>query len=315
MESMREVLVYDSGTGSWYGQATTAEEAFPSGRYNFCAVVASAPDNSSHNIYVYAGEAPSANPDAYSDMWILSLPSFHWIYVDVQSQPQKALGCTTAAERYMITYGGVKAGYGEDGDTDDCNQENYGLRLFDLSGLAWTSRYEGHSEEQRFNVTGLVYGIIGGDGQSGATQTAPSVGFETASPASLFQRSSPTITSSTISPSSTGITTSSKNSTNTRVIAGGVIGSVVGMSIIIIGFLCLMKRTKTRAPYASASAAEFAQHELEGQSGGPGELAGDNQEPEHNAYELYGELIRAPQEMHAGHASPLLPMPRPRIDR
>ncbi|KAF2116890.1 hypothetical protein BDV96DRAFT_37681 [Lophiotrema nucula] len=111
MESMRKVLVYNSATSTFYGQGTTSDGDFPKGRMQFCAVAASAPDNSSHNIFMYAGESPDATPTAYSDMRILSVPSFRWLKLDVDSPAKKALGCTLVGGKYMFTYGGVSAGW------------------------------------------------------------------------------------------------------------------------------------------------------------------------------------------------------------
>ncbi|KAF2261136.1 hypothetical protein CC78DRAFT_619630 [Lojkania enalia] len=297
MESMRKVLVYDSGTDSWYGQATTVEGDPPSGRWRFCAVAASAPDNSSHNIYIYAGESPNAQPDAYSDMWILSIPSFHWIHIDVYSPPRKALGCTTVAERYMVTYGGIKLGWDKEGDEDECDQENYGLRLFDLSNLAWTSWYEGPSATNAFTVPKLVYDVIGGNEQGGATQTTPKEGFETAGLTSLFQRSSPTIMYSTTSSLPTNTAITSKTSTNTGAIAGGVAGGVVGLTLVITGCLCFMKRRIPRLVDAFKISAPSGPNEVEGQPT-PCEVEGQSKFPPvvSAPYEVDGQS-RYPREL------------------
>lgn len=303
MESMREVLVYDSGTDSWYGQPTTAEGDFPSGRWYFCAVAASAPDNSSHNIFMYAGEAQDTEgKEAYSDLWILSVPSFRWIRVDVDSPARKSQGCTAVAEKYMLTYGGVPSGWGEEGDKDACEQENYGLRLFDMSTLAWTSKYDGPSSGTNgVKVPKLVYDAIGGNEQGDATQTAPSAGFETAALSSLFHRASPT-SSTTPTPSSSAGSTSpatKKKSTNLGAIVGGVLGGIIVILLAILGILWLLKRKKKNAAAASAP------YEVQGQDMYPREIDGLGQEPKRNVYEMYGEQERPPQEMPAGYESPL----------
>jgi hypothetical protein len=195
MESMHRALVYDSATGSWYNQVLTGDDGgdIPDSRWNFCAVVASAPDDSSHNIYVYGGESPNSGPNAHSDMWILSVPSFRWVCVDVDSPACKSLGCTVVGQRHMLTYGGVPSGV-EEGDNDPCDQENYGLRLFDMSNLTWTTQYNGSAAtgEHACTVPKTVYNAIDGNEQGSATQTAPSAGFETANLALLFPKSSPT---------------------------------------------------------------------------------------------------------------------------
>jgi hypothetical protein len=297
MESMRKVLVYNSGTGSWYGQVTTAEGDFPPGRWSFCAVAASAPDNSSHAIYIYGGESPSAVRSSYSDMWILSIPSFRWIRVDVQSTPRKAHGCTAVAERYMLTYGGTKAGFGNEGDTNGCDQKNYGLQLFDLSWLAWTSRYEGPSKGNAYKVPKSVYDVIGGDSEGRATQTAPAVGFETPSLSSLFRASIMVSTSpvtTTSSPTSSPSPPEAKHTTSIATIVGVAISAVAGIALVLTGVFCLVKRRKHHAPPQPNI------HEAEGQSTHRTELPDSKRGPSHNVYELYGAPNLPPQEMFAG---------------
>ncbi|ORY16174.1 hypothetical protein BCR34DRAFT_611751, partial [Clohesyomyces aquaticus] len=72
MKSMKAVLVYDSRTGSWYHQETTAEDNdFPAPRTRMCAITASASDNSNHSIYIYAGDTPDVM-EGFSDMYVLS---------------------------------------------------------------------------------------------------------------------------------------------------------------------------------------------------------------------------------------------------
>ncbi|KAF2735917.1 hypothetical protein EJ04DRAFT_522385 [Polyplosphaeria fusca] len=282
-EPLRSVLVYDSATDSWYRQSTTAEGDFPSSRWHFCAVAASASDNSSHSIYVYGGEALVRGQNASSEIWILSVPSFHWLLVDVDSEPRKHAGCTTVAERYMLTYGGQVGGYYSDESLVPCDQENYGLRLFDLSTLAWTTHYGGPaSDTQKYSVPKLVYDVIGGNEQGGATQTAPSDGFNTPGLQSLFQAAPGAMSTST---STTSPSTSSKS--NTGAIAGGVVGGVAGVALIVGAVIYLLRRknklralnageTKTDdvAKYASGATGVF---EVEAQPIRPKELAGDSQ--------------------------------------
>ncbi|KAJ4303844.1 hypothetical protein N0V90_002745 [Kalmusia sp. IMI 367209] len=251
MESMRTVLVYDAATDSWYKQATTVEGDgdYPDGRANFCAVAASAPDGSSHNIYVYAGESDNSVPNAYSDIWILTVPSFHWIRADVDSPPRKSHGCTAVGQRYMLTYGGVPSGYGEEGDKDDCDQQNYGLRLFDMSKLAWTSEYDGPpaNGNNSYTVPKVVYNAIGGNEQGKATRSTPSGGFETAGLGSIFKKSIPTGITTSGSSEGTGSSNSSqspKKETNVGAIAGGVLGGLVVLAAVLVGVLVLLKRKR-----------------------------------------------------------------------
>ncbi|KAL1597100.1 hypothetical protein SLS60_008682 [Paraconiothyrium brasiliense] len=242
METMREVLVYDTASDNWYRQSTTADDDdYPTGRWIFCMTAVSAPDNSSHSIYMYGGDTQGGFADAQSDMWILTVPSFHWLRVQVDSPRRKALACTTVGQRYMLTYGG-EAGYRE-GKNVSCDTDNHGLRLFDLSELQWTTQYNGPATAGKnpYKVPKIIYDAIGGGEQGMATKTAPSAGFSSTELAALFQQSTPTGTGA--SPSQT-ITQTPNGKTNIGAIAGGVLGGLVGLALVLIGILCLLRRKR-----------------------------------------------------------------------
>ena len=282
------MLVYDSRTGLWYSQHTTAEGGqFPLERNNYCAVAVSAADNSSQNIYIYGGEAPGQLPDAFSDIWILSIPSFHWIPVDVESVPRKGLGCTRVAERYVVTYGGHQGGWGLPSDdlVTQCDQENYGLRLFDLSTLGWQSRYNG-PENSAYTVPSIVYKAIGGTKDGAATQTAPSIGFDTPELESLFKKSDKT------SP------LPSPGKANIGAIVGGVVGGIAFLAALISGAWFLLRRRKKEVVYAPA--ATSAPYEADGNARQPSELHSEGQEGK-EVYEIGGRETQSvtppPQEL------------------
>ncbi|KAJ4346571.1 uncharacterized protein N0V89_010502 [Didymosphaeria variabile] len=240
MESMREVLVYDTASDNWYRQPTTADDDdYPTGRWIFCMTAVSAPDNSSHSIYMYGGDTKGGIDDAQSDMWILTVPSFHWLRVKVDSPRRKGLACTTVGQRYMLTYGGLEAYH--EGQNISCDSENHGLRLFDLSELEWTTQYDGPAAvgKNPYKVPKIVYDAIGGSEQGKATKTAPSAGFRSAELAALFQQSTPTETEARPSQMTTQTPI---GKTNTGAIAGGVLGGLVGLAVILVGILCLLRR-------------------------------------------------------------------------
>ncbi|KAF2116891.1 hypothetical protein BDV96DRAFT_573041 [Lophiotrema nucula] len=187
----------------------------------------------------------------------------------------------------------------DEGDEEACDDQNYGLRLIDLSRLAWTSQYGGPASggDSAFQVPKVVYDAIGGNEQGSATQTAPAAGFETADLASLFQRANLTSFASgttgpspagNTSPSSSTSTSTPKTSSNTGAIAGGVVGGIAGVTIVV-GIVCflLKRRKKTqRAEMAGIPAA----YEVDAQSG-RAELGGDRQwpAPKPVVYEMYSE--------------------------
>lgn len=318
METFRAVLVYDSATDTWYKQATTVQDGgdHPTGRIGFCAIATSAADNSSHNIYMYGGESPANTSSAFSDMWVLSVPSFRWIRLGVDNSPaRKHHGCTAVGQKYMVTYGGVPSGWMKEGDDDACDQVNYGMRLFDLSNLGWTSRYDGPPApgKNTYSVPKVVVDAIGGNDQGGATQTVPATGFETPAMSLLFQKSNPTGSMPPASTSTTGGSgggnlgqESQKKKMNIGAIAGGVLGGLAAIIVILIGVLFLLRRKKKKMqkqqqPYGQPLAAPMYEadndnhyrRELSGTTGG--------QQGKWPSHELHGrEHNLPPQEMFAG---------------
>lgn len=90
---------------AWHHQKATGD--IPLSRGQFCAVTASAPDNSSHNIYIYGGW----NEHTYTyfdDVYVLSLPSFTWTMLYGEgSGPRFGHTCHLVGNRQMLTVGGV----------------------------------------------------------------------------------------------------------------------------------------------------------------------------------------------------------------
>jgi len=138
------------------------------------------------NLQPYAGQTQ------YDDMWILSVPSFTWIQVDMskQSVPYPRAGHSCAVwDGQMVVVGGYI------GQEISC--ESPGVYVFNLSSLAWQTTYNsvsGSSKDNPFSqqlsqrgaskdsglqgsygyqVPKAVYDVIGGSETGGATVTAP----------------------------------------------------------------------------------------------------------------------------------------------
>lgn len=88
----------------WYVQNATDDVLQPRGES--CAVLATAPDKSSHNIYIYAGRN-QANNVYYDDVYVLSLPSFTWTKVYGPGD-KRCYGhtCHAVGNGQMLTIGG-----------------------------------------------------------------------------------------------------------------------------------------------------------------------------------------------------------------
>ena len=189
---MNVIDVYDIATSTWYKQSTSG--SYPVLRVNPCAVAASAPDGSSTNIYMYGGQnlIPYENQTQYSDMWILTVPSFTWINVDTakQSAPTARVGHTCDLhDGQMIVIGG----YNTDANRLSCDT---GFYVFDATNLTWTNSFkalsgdspsqnpqnqqqaqqkdlQGLSGSYGYQVPGAIQSVIGGGPTGGATLTTP----------------------------------------------------------------------------------------------------------------------------------------------
>ncbi|KAI7478492.1 kelch repeat protein [Hortaea werneckii] len=133
---MNNIDVYDIARSTWYKQSTSGPT--PEIRVNPCAVIAAAPDGSSYNIYMFGGQRlqPYGSQEQYDDMWILTLPSFTWIEVDMsgQSVPYGRSGHSCNIwDGQMVMVGGYV------GDQLSC--ESPGIYVFDLSNCQWVQEF------------------------------------------------------------------------------------------------------------------------------------------------------------------------------
>ena len=82
---MEEILVYDIQSSTWLKQNATGD--IPPHRRGTCSVLVPAPDLSSYQIYVFSG---ISDGDAYIlDMYVLSIPLFIWVKIEMKNYPGK----------------------------------------------------------------------------------------------------------------------------------------------------------------------------------------------------------------------------------
>ncbi|KAF2687734.1 hypothetical protein K458DRAFT_294300 [Lentithecium fluviatile CBS 122367] len=133
---MNTIDVYDIAKSKWYKQSTSG--TMPKYRVNPCAVVASAADGSSHNVYMFGGQnlQPAKDQTQYDDMWILSVPSFTWIEVDQsqQSIPYARAGHSCHVyDSQMIVLGGYVG--------KELSCDSPGIYVFNMSSLQWSDQF------------------------------------------------------------------------------------------------------------------------------------------------------------------------------
>lgn len=179
---MANVDIYDIAGGQWYQQPTMGS---PPQLALGCAVVASAQDFSSHNIYYYGGFDGIHEEEDFSDaVWILSLPSFVWKKVSSGNTAHARAGhqCLTPYPDQMLTIGGYRA---SKGIAKTCLDGGI-LQVFNLTEGKWLSSYD-PSVWNEYGVPEIIHSVIGGNYTGGATLTTPTAtGWATPALASVF---------------------------------------------------------------------------------------------------------------------------------
>jgi hypothetical protein len=246
---MNEVDVFDIAGSQWYRQATSGPT--PKIRVNPCAVVAAAADGSSYNIYMFGGQnlIPFGEQIQYDDMWILSIPSFTWIQVNMtgQSVPYARAGHTCNIwDSQMVVVGGYTG-------ASELSCETPGVYVFDLTRLLWKTEYtalsagaeandfsqqtsqkgvtpnDGLEGSYDYQVPELVIAVIGGDGNGHATLTTPAV-VATDGPIARGKPITYTVNGggSSTNPDSIG------SGSNRGAVIGAIVAGVVGFLLLLL---------------------------------------------------------------------------------
>ncbi|KAF2101569.1 hypothetical protein NA57DRAFT_10793, partial [Rhizodiscina lignyota] len=259
---MNVIDVFDIDSSKWYKQATSGPT--PGIRVNPCAAVAAAPDGSSYNVYMFAGQnlQPYKSQTEYQDMWILTVPSFTWINVSMDNQavPYGRSGHTCNIwDGQMVVVGGYIG--------NDIPCESPGVYVFNMSSLQWGTQFtalsssdsgssdSGSSNSNSGKPAGLegsygyvvpeaVISVIGGNSLGAATVTAP-VQSATDGPLATGKPITYTITgpSGAIVTETGSANPGSVSSSNNNGGSGGpnigaiVAGVVAGILAIVAGYL------------------------------------------------------------------------------
>lgn len=243
---MNVIDVYDIANSTWYKQSTSGPS--PPIRVNPCAVAAASSDGTSFNVYLYGGQnlIPFGSQIQYSDMWILTIPSFTWIQVDLtgQSQPPARAGHSCVMWDGQIVVVGGYVG-------KDISCDSPGIYVFNASSLQWTNSFtslsnpsssfdvsQGSSVFQGswgYQVPAPVQSVIGGSGHGGATATTPAAGSATAGPIATGRPPTFTVTQSgttvTQTPHSTSTSGSAESSPSKPSKSGPNVGTIVAGTV------------------------------------------------------------------------------------
>ncbi|CZS90713.1 hypothetical protein WAI453_004002 [Rhynchosporium graminicola] len=277
---MNTIDIYDVANSTWYKQATSGES--PPIRVNPCVGVVAAPDGTSFQVHLYGGQnlIPFGSQIQYRDMWILTVPSFTWIQVPIDSSqsppPARAGHQCTIWDGQMVVIGGYVG--------RDISCDSPGIYVFNASSLQWQNSFvslgpsSGSSDtpgpsgsgqfsetvdqgfsiiqgSRGYQVPALVQSVIGGSSNGGATATSPAVGAATAGPIATGKPPTFTVTQSgsivtqTASPgpgsgsSNNGI---KKTGTNTGAVIAGVIAGLFAILAAYLAFCSWLYRKQLK---------------------------------------------------------------------
>lgn len=152
---MDTVSLFDVESKTWYLQNTTGD--IPPQLTEFCSVLASAADGSSHNIYIYGGyNGLEYNANPSDDVYILSLPSFRWIkaYSGTSTHSRSGHRCVKVYPDQMLVVGGQHV------DQSKCLEGGV-IVDFNLNTLKFQDKYDPTSWGE-YKVPDLITAKIGG---------------------------------------------------------------------------------------------------------------------------------------------------------
>ena len=245
------VSVYDLGTQTWYQQVATGD--VPPWRYNGCSVVASAPDQSSHSIYVFGGWGNSYG-GSDGDVYVLSIPSFRWIRVNQDSNRRVRNHCGLIGNHTMLVVGGIQPN-GEDPQPNDatgCDTSTmfaHGLGMFSLNNHTWYTSYDPSAGSAVYVVHPSITNIIGGNENGSATLQNPADGFSQPSLGILLgahQGSSNASSPPASTPHHNSQPGSGQGRISKGIIAGIVLAGSSFVSVLAVVLFLLRRRRRRR---------------------------------------------------------------------
>ena len=244
---LANISVYDIATATWYQQFSAGD--IPPWRYLSCSIAVSAPDQSSHSIYVFGGWGNTAG-GSDGNVYVLSIPSFRWIRVNQDSGLRVRHHCGLIGNHTMLVVGGIKPN-GEDlqpfnaSGCDTSPMFAQGLGIFSLNNHTWATNYVPSDGALPYQIHKSISNVIGGDANGSANVQIPTGGFENPILANILgsrvlgNNSSPTIlpTSNTLPGQKPRNKVLSK-----ATIAGIVVAAIALILILTLCFFLLRQR-------------------------------------------------------------------------
>ncbi|CAI7635574.1 uncharacterized protein N7487_002539 [Penicillium crustosum] len=289
--SWSHVQVYDIAGAKWYNQSTMGTVA---SRTQFCASVQHDESSSSYQIYVLGG-ADLKSKDTILDVNYLSIPSFKWYSAAPLDDPRMTLMCVTYG-RQIFGIGGRLA-WADDGQAG----------CYDAPAFI----YDAQSEVTRssFDPTLSSFSLSSSTANDIKASPSPSSWADPAFKTLFGKSAATTSTTANNKPSSISepqeVNTSDPSTKGA--IAGGVVGGVAGLALILglLWFFVARNKKQKNAELAmpKLGEAEVVTHQVQpmpelpvGARDGRAELRGET----HMRWELPADHKREISELDSG---------------
>lgn len=240
--SLANVSIYDIGNGTWYQQAATGD--IPPWRYMGCAVLVSAPDQSSHSIYVFGGWGNSFG-GSDGNVYVLSIPSFRWIRVNEASNRRSRHRCDLLGNHTLLVVGGNQP-IGEQvlpPDAAGCDTPPMfaqGLGIFSLNNHTWATNYDPSEGAAAYEIHPSISNVIGGNENGSAEIQTPAGGFSQLALGTLLGAHQGPIDAVGTIPNIKPTSSAGTQRLTGGVIAGIAVAAIAGLAIILALLLVLL---------------------------------------------------------------------------
>ncbi|KAI7914214.1 hypothetical protein M0657_009613 [Pyricularia oryzae] len=174
------VDIYDISSGFWFHQQTFGIPDIPSGRSDFCLVAVSAPDGSSHNIYMVSGMDNPEDRSTKSEIWVLTLPSFNWVLIEDKAQSIYGHTCHVVGDNLVVIGGmdSTRGGGGRGGELQVCDGSMM-ASVFSLRTNTYVDDYDVAGATRTPQVPVKVVEAVGGSATGGAHVRSPRIWSDT----------------------------------------------------------------------------------------------------------------------------------------
>ncbi|KAF6236714.1 hypothetical protein HO173_005005 [Letharia columbiana] len=260
---LANVSIYDIGNGTWFQQVATGD--VPPWRYMGCSVLVSAPDQSSHSIYVFGGWGNSFG-GSDGNVYVLSIPSFQWIRVNGDSNRRSRHSCNLLGNHTMLVTGGIQP-IGEQvlpSDATGCDTSPMfaqGLGIFSLNHHTWATSYDPSEGAAPYEVHPSISNVIGGNENGNAAIQTPVGGFSQLALETLLGAHQSPVGAVGNIPNITSTSSAGTKRLTGGVIAGIVVAAIAGLAIIPTLLLVLLRRRYLRLNPARPSISKPVLHE------------------------------------------------------